>query len=71
MSASRATDFDVVVVGGGISGCTTALPLARGGMRVAVLEAGSLCRAASNANSGTLSMQIKRAALVPYSMRSW
>jgi sarcosine oxidase, subunit beta len=71
MSANGNLDFDAVVVGGGISGCTTALHLARGGMRVAVLEAGSLCRAASNANAGTLSMQIKRAALVPYSMRSW
>ena len=71
MSTNGDPVFDAVVVGGGISGCTTALHLARGGMRVAVLEAGSLCRAASNANSGTLSMQIKRAALVPYSMRSW
>lgn len=71
MSRNGTPDFDAVVVGGGISGCTTALHLARGGMRVAVLEAGSLCRAASNANAGTLSMQIKRAALVPYSLRSW
>lgn len=71
MSTYGEPDFDAVVVGGGISGCTTALHLARGGMRVAVLEAGSLCRGASNANAGTLSMQIKQAALVPYSMRSW
>ena len=71
MSTNGTPDFDAVVVGGGISGCTPALHLARGGMRVAVLEAGSLCRAASNANAGTLSMQIKRAALVPYSLRSW
>ncbi len=71
MSTNGEPDFDAVVVGGGIAGCTTALHLARGGMRVAVLEAGSLCRAASNANAGTLSMQIKRAALVPYSLRGW
>ena len=63
--------YDAAVVGGGILGCSTALHLARGGMRVVVLEAGSLCRAATNANAGTLSMQIKRAALVPYSMRAW
>ena len=63
--------FDVAIVGGGISGCTTALHLARGGMRVALLERGSLCREASGVNGGTLSIQIKRASLVPYAMRSW
>jgi glycine/D-amino acid oxidase-like deaminating enzyme/nitrite reductase/ring-hydroxylating ferredoxin subunit len=40
---SRDLDVDVAVVGGGITGITTALLLKRGGARVAVLEAGRVC----------------------------
>lgn len=65
------TRADVVVVGGGIMGCTTALHLATSGMRVTLVERGALCAAASGVNAGTLSIQIKRAALVPYAMRGW
>jgi len=69
MSGSGA--FDAAVVGGGVMGCTVALHLARGGMRVVVLEKGGLCMEASGVNAGTLSIQIKRAALVPYALRGW
>lgn len=61
--------FDAIVVGGGIMGCATALRLAAGGMRVALLERGALCAAASGVNAGTLSIQIKRPSLVPYALR--
>jgi glycine/D-amino acid oxidase-like deaminating enzyme/nitrite reductase/ring-hydroxylating ferredoxin subunit len=40
---SRDLEVDVAVVGGGITGITTALLLKRGGARVAVLEAGRVC----------------------------
>jgi sarcosine oxidase subunit beta len=60
---------DVAVVGGGIMGCSVALNLARGGMKVTVVEAGSICRAASAANPGTLSLQTKRAGLMGHAMR--
>ena len=63
--------FDVTVVGGGVMGCTTALFLARGGMRVALIERDSLCRAASGVNAGTLTLHMTRAALVPYAIRAW
>ncbi len=63
--------FDVAVLGGGVMGCSTALHLVEGGMRVAVLERRRLCVAASGVNAGTLSLQIKRAALVPYALRGW
>jgi sarcosine oxidase, subunit beta len=61
--------FDVVVIGGGIMGCTTALWLARGGMRCALVERGGLCMEASGRNAGTLTMMFTRAALIPYAMR--
>lgn len=63
--------FDVAVVGGGVMGCTTALFLARAGMRVALIERDALCRAASGVNAGTLTLHMTRAALVPYAMRAW
>ncbi|HYS67929.1 MAG TPA: FAD-dependent oxidoreductase [Paraburkholderia sp.] len=63
--------FDAAVVGGGVMGCTTALFLARAGMRVAVLERDALCRAASGVNAGTLTLHMTRAALVPYAIRAW
>ncbi len=63
--------FDCAVVGGGVMGCATALFLARGGMRVVLLERGPLCRQASGVNAGTLTMQMTRAALIPYALRAW
>lgn len=64
-------DFDVAVVGGGVMGCTTALFLARAGMRVAVIERDALCRGASGVNAGTLTLHMTRAALVPYAKKAW
>jgi sarcosine oxidase subunit beta len=62
---------DTVVVGGGVMGCTVAFRLAEKGQRVVLLERGGLCMQASGVNAGTLSIQIKRAVLVPYAMRGW
>jgi glycine/D-amino acid oxidase-like deaminating enzyme len=62
--------FDLGVVGGGIHGGTVALFAARGGMRVALLERGSLCREASGVNAGTLTLQMTRAALIPYALKA-
>jgi glycine/D-amino acid oxidase-like deaminating enzyme len=62
--------FDLVVVGGGIHGCTTALFAARGGLSVALVERGALCREASGVNAGTLTMQMTRVALIPYALRA-
>lgn len=70
-TARRSHVHDVAIVGGGIMGCTTALYLARGGMRVTLFEAGGLCMQASGVNAGTLSVQIKRAALIGYALRGW
>ena len=43
--------FDVLVLGGGIAGLTTALLLKREGMRVAVVEAGRVASGASGNNT--------------------
>jgi glycine/D-amino acid oxidase-like deaminating enzyme len=58
------------VIGAGVMGCSTALHLARGGMRVALLDRGAICREASGVNAGTLTMQMTRAALIPYALRA-
>ena len=63
--------YDVAVIGGGILGCATALHLVRGGMKVVIVERDSLCRQASGVNAGTHSMQMKRAALIPYALKGW
>lgn len=68
---NAAARFDAVVIGGGVMGCSTALHLAREGMRVALVDRGPLCREASGVNAGTLTLHMTRAALVPYAMRAW
>lgn len=62
--------FDVLVVGGGLHGCAVALFLSRSGMRIALVERGGLCREASGTNAGTLTMQMTRAALIPYALEA-
>jgi glycine/D-amino acid oxidase-like deaminating enzyme len=48
----RSGAVDVVVVGGGVTGCSCALTLARGGRRVRLLEAGEIAGGASGRNGG-------------------
>lgn len=43
--------YDVLVIGGGIMGCATALELARRGASVAVVEKGALCSGATGRSS--------------------
>lgn len=64
-------EFDAIVIGGGVMGCSTAFHLAQGGMQVALVERGQLCREASGVNAGTLTLHMTRAALVPYAMEAW
>ncbi|MBM3601913.1 MAG: FAD-binding oxidoreductase [Alphaproteobacteria bacterium] len=61
---------DVAVVGAGVIGATIALFLARGGMKVALIDRGLICRQASGVNAGTLTMQMTRVALIPFALRA-
>lgn len=61
--------LDVAVVGAGVMGATAALFLARGGMRVALIDRGGICQEASGVNAGTLTLHMTRAALIPHAMR--
>jgi sarcosine oxidase subunit beta len=63
------THYDLAVIGGGIMGVTAALRAAHGGMRVVVVERGGVGGEATGVNAGTLSLQIKRVALMPYALR--
>ena len=60
---------DIAVIGAGAMGATTALHLARAGMRVALVDRGEICREASGVNAGTLTLHMTRAALIPYAIK--
>ena len=68
---SPGTQSDVAVVGAGVMGATTALFLARGGMRCTLLDRSGVCREASGTNAGTLTMHMTRASLIGYALEGW
>jgi sarcosine oxidase subunit beta len=45
-------NYDVIVIGGGMTGCATAYYLAKGGMDVALIEKRAICSGASGRNGG-------------------
>jgi sarcosine oxidase subunit beta len=61
--------FDVAVIGGGVVGSATALNLARGGMRVVLVERRGLCMEASGVNAGTLTHKTGPEAMYAYYAR--
>lgn len=63
--------YDAVIVGAGIMGSSVALFLARAGMRCALVDRRGICGEASGVNAGTLTMQMTRAALIPYALKAW
>lgn len=62
--------YDLAVIGGGVMGATVALYAARSGLNTVLFERDSLARGASGVNAGTLTLQMTRAALVPYALRA-
>ncbi|WP_321382494.1 FAD-binding oxidoreductase [Rhizobium sp.] len=69
MSEPHSQTYDIAVIGAGAMGATAALQLARGGMRVALIDRGEICREASGVNAGTLTLHMTRAGLIPYAMK--
>jgi glycine/D-amino acid oxidase-like deaminating enzyme len=63
--------YDVAIIGAGIMGASVALFLARGGMRCVLIDRRGVCGEASGTNAGTLTMQMTRAALIPYALKGW
>lgn len=61
---------DVIVVGGGLHGCSTALHLAMRGVRALVLEKDHIGRHASGVNAGGVRQLGRHAAEVPLSVAS-
>ncbi|WP_445682584.1 NAD(P)/FAD-dependent oxidoreductase [Radicibacter daui] len=61
--------YDATIIGAGAMGATTALHLARSGMKVLLIDRGEICREASGVNAGTLTLHMTRAALIPHAMR--
>ena len=52
-------DYDVIIIGAGVSGCAIARELAKGKLRIAVLEAKSdVCEGTSKANSGIVHVYV-------------
>jgi sarcosine oxidase subunit beta len=51
-ATSARKNYDVIVIGGGMTGCATAYYLAKGGMDVALIEKRSICSGASGRNGG-------------------
>lgn len=51
---------DVVVIGGGIVGCSAAYYLAKAGFATVLLDQQSLCRDASGATAGNIHLQLQR-----------
>jgi len=61
--------YDAIIIGAGVMGATTALFLARAGLKVALVDRQDMFRAASGVNAGTLTLHMTRAQLIPHAIR--
>lgn len=64
------TSADVIIIGGGLHGCSTALQLGRRGVRALVIEADHVGRHASGVNAGGVRRLGRHLAEVPMSVAS-
>ena len=66
----NARSFDVVIIGGGIHGCSTALHCALRGMKVALIEKDHAGRHASGVNAGGVRQLLRDVEEIPLSLAS-
>ncbi len=66
----NARSFDVVIIGGGIHGCSTALHCALRGMKVALIEKDHAGRHASGVNAGGVRQLLRDVEEIPLSIAS-
>ena len=52
-------DFDIAMIGGGLTGCASAYYLSKSGARVILLERGQINQCASGQNAGSLHFQLE------------
>ncbi len=52
MLLDKSNTFDLIIIGGGLAGCSAAYYLIQGGMKVALIEMRSICSGASGRNGG-------------------
>ena len=52
-------DYDIAVIGGGLTGCASAYYLSKSGAKVVVLERGQLNQGSSGQNAGSLHFQLE------------
>lgn len=63
-------EFDVIIVGAGIVGCSAALYASRAGLRVALLDKGAIGFEQSTRNWGWVHQQVRYPHLIPMAMQS-
>ena len=68
---SKCQTADVIVIGGGIHGCSAVLHLARRGLKVIVLEKDHVARHASGVNAGGVRRLGRDLAEVPIAQAAW
>jgi glycine/D-amino acid oxidase-like deaminating enzyme len=71
-------DCDVIIVGGGLTGCATAYAFAAAGVHIALVEAGQLGRGSSGSSAGWISdepgigfAEMERALGLRFARRAW
>lgn len=70
MNDRQTVDCDVLVIGGGITGCFIALRLGQKGLKVCLADKGSLFREASGRSGGGVRQQFRNMAELPLAMES-
>jgi sarcosine oxidase subunit beta len=66
----RSDTADVIIIGGGIVGCTTAYYLAKRGLRVILLEKDDIAQEASGRNRGNVRVQLRDRLELPIALES-